>query len=105
MPKNPSESHKERHSEIKSTIERFNSSVKFLESDEDSLEAFRYANKTIILSSKFANPDRRFKWRPFQIGFFLLSIESILNKQCKYRDIVDLLWFPTGGGKLRRIFY
>jgi hypothetical protein len=99
MPKNPSESHKERHSEIKSTIERFNSSVKFLESDEDSLEAFRYANKTILLSSKFANPDRRFKWRPFQIGFFLLSIESILNKQCKYRDIVDLLWFPTGGGK------
>jgi len=99
MPKQPSKLHEERFEEINLIIKRFNSSIDFLEKDENSIKAFQLANKTILLSSKFANSERRFKWRPFQIGFFLLSIESILNKNCKYRDIVDLLWFPTGGGK------
>ncbi len=98
-PKNPSKSQNSRFNEISSIIERFKSSIDFLEKNENSLKAFQFANKTILLSSKFANPDRKFKWRPFQIGFFLLSVESILNKNCKYRNIVDLLWFPTGGGK------
>tara|TARA_Y100001970_G_scaffold252985_1_gene327283 strand:- start:3424 stop:6561 length:3138 start_codon:yes stop_codon:yes gene_type:complete len=98
-PKNPSKLQEDRFKEIGSIIQRFNSSIDFLEKDKNSIKAFQLANKTILLSSKFANPERKFKWRPFQIGFFLLSIESILNKKCKYRDIVDLLWFPTGGGK------
>lgn len=38
-------------------------------------------------------------WRAFQIAFFLLSIEGLVNESSEDREIVDLIWFPTGGGK------
>lgn len=38
-------------------------------------------------------------WRLFQIAFLLMSIESVTNDSSPDRDIVDLIWFPTGGGK------
>ncbi|MCF8356600.1 MAG: helicase C-terminal domain-containing protein [Melioribacteraceae bacterium] len=40
------------------------------------------------------------KYRPFQLAFLLLSLDGIIDKQSDFRnDIVDLIWFPTGGGK------
>lgn len=42
--------------------------------------------------------DRGF-WRPFQIAFLLMSLRGICEPEHSDRATVDLIWFPTGGGK------
>ncbi|AZI45158.1 helicase (plasmid) [Deinococcus psychrotolerans] len=43
-------------------------------------------------------PDRG-QWRAFQIAFLLLSVASTANGDHPDREMVDLIFFPTGGGK------
>jgi hypothetical protein len=38
-------------------------------------------------------------WRPFQLAFLLASIPPLVNKTHPKRDLVDIIWMPTGGGK------
>lgn len=40
-----------------------------------------------------------YKWRPFQLGFILLNLVGVADDESEDRALVDLLWFPTGGGK------
>ena len=47
----------------------------------------------------FGNKERYGKWRPFQLAFVLMNLRSMYDKDCNEREIVDLIWFPTGGGK------
>jgi hypothetical protein len=38
-------------------------------------------------------------WRPFQLAFILLNLDGLVQKTHPDRELVDLLFFPTGGGK------
>lgn len=39
------------------------------------------------------------RWRPFQLGFLLVALPSAIDEKHIDRELVDLIWFPTGGGK------
>ena len=39
------------------------------------------------------------RWRPFQLGFLLVALASTVDVAHQERSLVDLIWFPTGGGK------
>ena len=48
--------------------------------------------------------DKPAAWRPFQLAFILLNLDGIIQRsddpEWKRRnELVDLVWFPTGGGK------
>ncbi len=38
-------------------------------------------------------------WRAFQLGFILLNLRGLHDPSSADRKLVDLLFFPTGGGK------
>ena len=45
------------------------------------------------------DPGRLGQWRPFQLAFVLMNLRSMADPTGDDREVVDLIWFPTGGGK------
>lgn len=39
------------------------------------------------------------RWRPFQLAFVLMNLSGAWDPKHGDRKLVDLIWFPTGGGK------
>lgn len=79
---------------------RMERAIDLIGSDPDIEVAFRLANRAIMMQWSWAKPaDPPLVWRPFQLGFILLSLESVADDGHPDREVADLLWFPTGGGK------
>jgi hypothetical protein len=83
--------------EIERVLDRMRRGVARLGSDSIMAEAFRLAN--LAMETQRVWGGSSLIWRPFQLGFLLLAMESTLDREHVDREVMDLLWFPTGGGK------
>ena len=88
--------------------DRIAAGVQTLKQDEDALDAFRVANRAVASALRQRLPDQfeeegprpdRPQWRTFQLAFILLNLAGIADPHDPHRETVDLLFFPTGGGK------
>lgn len=77
---------------------RIRRGIGLLRDDEDARLAFCFANKAMDTQSQWSR-GHGIEFRPFQMGFILMSLESILRADSDHRETCDLLWVPTGGGK------
>ncbi|WP_406106417.1 helicase-related protein [Streptomyces sp. NBC_01003] len=107
---------------VLTAVERMESGVIALTEDsregEHAREAFRLANRAMALQMlhsrrelagtrrrrnedvvEVSEPDGTAAWHPFQLAFFLLVVDGLMNPNHDDRETVDLIWFPTGGGK------
>jgi hypothetical protein len=102
-------------------LRRIREGLDLITQDEIAAEAFRFANKAMWLQrvrtiyteqvrrggeadeTKIDEPPNR-TWYPFQLAFILLNLPGLTDLHHEDRTgganaTVDLLWFPTGGGK------
>jgi hypothetical protein len=83
---------------------RIAAGIEILENDAAAFEAFRIANRAMARQARRRNRDFDGKgeapaWRPFQLAFLLLNLRGMVVDTDPDRETVDLLFFPTGGGK------
>ncbi len=84
--------------------DRMRAGIDLLATEPDIFEAFRLANRAMAMSARQRSPDRYTdgrepRWRLFQLAFVLQSLRGLHDPAHADRDIVDLIYFPTGGGK------
>jgi hypothetical protein len=87
---------------------RIAAGIDLLESDPRAARAFSIMNRAMEMAARQRNAAAKGvapsaveapAWRPFQLAFILLNLAGLADKRHSDREIVDLLFFPTGGGK------
>lgn len=99
---------------VERVIKRLKEGIELVTKSDQALEylAFQFANKAMVLQraytklshvyraeKKRVKPELTGEWRLFQLIFLLMNVAGASNEQHEDRKIVDLIWFPTGGGK------
>lgn len=94
--------------DIEIARQRIESGIALLSSDATSREAFEIMNRVMAranrqrsatINGKKPEDQRAPTWRLFQLAFVLLNLDGLADPAHADRPIVDLLFFPTGGGK------
>lgn len=120
-------------SECAEAARRMRDGLSLLQSDSQIRRAFRLANLAMLVQqvrsrreariASFDQPTstlmfeepyevldlhsdgaRKCAWRAFQIAFILTSLRSTAEAADPDRERVELIWFPTGGGKTEAYF-
>ena len=96
--------------DMKTAARRIETGITTLAHDPRALEAFRIANRAMASAARrrtwYSNGRKGTPgelvapaWRPFQLAFILLAVNGLTDEKHGDRERVDLLFFPTGGGK------
>ena len=72
---------------------RVRQGVDLLGADQRLRQAFQLANQAFHEAPAILHTS----WRPFQLGFVLANLTAVASNS--ERDVVDTIWFATGGGK------
>lgn len=95
-------------------LDRMREGIELLRSDSDAMVAFRLMNRAMFTQQQRSRLKPRKvggdeveavhsgmanKWRAFQLGFILMNLASVADPEHSDRSLVELIWFPTGGGK------
>jgi hypothetical protein len=93
--------------EMEAACDRIRNGIDLLAKNDLARRAFRYMNLAVALAARRRNagatgepaaqPDPQ--WRPFQLAFIVLNLAGLADRKHPDREIADLLFFPTGGGK------
>lgn len=113
----------------RSALGRMREGLALLRTDATCARAFQLANEAMLLQQLRSVPDVRLitgsqqgvggyvfdrayppvdreavrqgrgAWRPFQLAFMLMCLRSVATPSAADRELVELIWFPTGGGK------
>jgi hypothetical protein len=96
--------------DMKIAAKRIEAGIKTLATNPKALDAFCIANRTMAAAARRREWYSRGRtgtpadvsapaWRPFQLAFILLALDGLTDEGHGDRERVDLLFFPTGGGK------
>ena len=83
----------------RAALSRVQEGIVILRTDPLAWKSFCWANRAMALSMRQKRPDTVPSWRAFQIAFILISFPSSIDVRHSFRKALDLMWFPTGGGK------
>ncbi|GBQ26947.1 helicase [Acetobacter estunensis NRIC 0472] len=84
----------EAQDEFRLELERIRSGVRSLETNERLRTSFQLMNRAMRISAA----GKYDEWRPFQLAFLLANLRCLVDPIAE-AEIVDIVWFATGGGK------
>ncbi|WP_437650365.1 DISARM system helicase DrmA [Sorangium sp. So ce362] len=83
---------------------RIQEGIALLEGNGQVRQAFCLANEAMAEAARHRSPSRyqggeRPEWRLFQLAFLLMNLHGVASGEHPDRERVELIFFPTGGGK------
>ena len=83
---------------------RIRTGIALLAADAEVRESFQLMNRAMATAARKRSPQRyvegkKPEWRLFQLAFVLLNLQGIASDADEDRERVELIFFPTGGGK------